>query len=96
MVLRITSTLVAIVSGLGIAYAAVWIGLGGNTALSEANVKFAISVGWKYALALAITINCFSYRNKNRTAKVVFGIIGGAHLAFGFVFMVWVAGAASV
>jgi len=94
--LRISISLIALATAIGVAYLAIWEGLGGGSALSSENTIFAIYAGLLYGCVLLIVVNGIPYRNRKMTMKVAALTILGLHLIFGFGLMTWTAAMASV
>ena len=94
--LRISVSLLALITAIGVAYLAIWQGLGGGSSLSPANTHFAVKTGVYYGCILMLVVNCIPYRNRKQTMQVAAFTVLGLHLVFGFGLMIWTAAIASV
>ena len=92
--LRISISLLALASAIGVSYFAVWEGLGGDSSLSPANTAFAVWTGLIYGGILMILVNIIPYRNRKSSLKIAAFSIIGLHLIFGFGFMIFIAAVA--
>ena len=90
---RLYISLVALATAIGVAYVAIWAGLGFGSLLSSANTTFAVKNGLLYALLLVIVVNCIL---RNKSIRVSLITITALHLLYGFGLLIWTAAIASV
>ncbi|YCM42267.1 hypothetical protein V2O64_13225 [Verrucomicrobiaceae bacterium 227] len=95
-ILRISVSSIALITAIGVAYLAIWMGLGGGSLLSPANAHFAIKAGIIYGGILLVAVNCIPYKNRKNTTRMASFTILGLHLIFGFGLMIWTAAIAIV
>ena len=93
---RLGISAISLATAVGVAYLAMWQGLGGNSSLSDANTDFAIKTGLAYGCCLVAMVNCLPIWNRERTLKIAGIVILALHLLFGLSLMIWTAAIASV